>query len=563
MWFNARVRNQTLALAVALTVSLSLPLAGCGVGARSVHGALGAPRFVEEASAAGIDHTYSGGFEYFVGGGVAVFDCNADGRPDLYLAGGADPAALYVNQSAVGTALRFGRKASAVTDLTAVTGAYPIDIDSDGVIDLMVLRRGANVLLRGLGDCRFEVANDRFGLDGGHGWTTAFSATWEASNSLPTLAVGNYLIGDSYDCDRNELVRPATSGTGYAAPTPLAPGYCALSMLFSDWNRSGHSDLRVTNDRHYYGSAGQEQLWHMAPAEQPRQYTDAEGWRPLQIEGMGIASRDLNGDGYPELFLTSQADNKLQALDSAGDAKAAGGASRPVRPSYRDIALHSGVTAQRPFTGGDILPSTAWHPEFDDVNNDGFVDLFVSKGNVDAQPDQARDDPSNLFLGRSDGTFREGATAAGIVSFDKARGAALVDLNLDGMLDLVVVNRDTNVKLWRNVGTGDATTPVRMGHWLAVKLTQPAPNVDAIGSWLDVRVGGRTVQREVTIGGGHASGQLGWLHTGLGTATSAEVRVHWPSGDVGPWLPVATDQFVTIDRGAATATPWVPGSVGP
>ncbi len=97
------------------------------------------------------------------------------------------------------------------------------------------------------------------------------------------------------------------------------------------------------------------------------------------------------------------------------------------------------MNAAQPFTGGDVLPSTAWHPEFEDVNNDGFVDLFVSKGNVDAQPDYARKDPSNLLLGQPDGTFTEAADAAGILSFDRGRGAALADFNLDGLLDLVEV----------------------------------------------------------------------------------------------------------------------------
>ncbi len=72
-------------------------------------------------------------------------------------------------------------------------GAYPIDIDGDGLTDLAVLRDGENVLLRGLGDCRFERANEAWGFDGGDAWTAAFSATWEGSAALPTLAFGNYL----------------------------------------------------------------------------------------------------------------------------------------------------------------------------------------------------------------------------------------------------------------------------------------------------------------------------------------------------------------------------------
>jgi enediyne biosynthesis protein E4 len=208
-----------------------------------------------------------------------------------------------------------------------------------------------------------------------------------------------------------------------------------------------------------------------------------------------------------------------------------------------------------------VLPSTAWHPEFEDVNNDGFVDLFVSKGNVDAQSGNATRDPSNLLIGQADGTFVEGAEAAGIVGFDRARGAALVDLNLDGMLDLVVVNRRVGATLWRNVGDGDAEQPAPMGNWIAVRLRQSAPNVDAIGAWVEVRVGKRTVVREVTVGGGHAGGKIGWLHAGLGEADGAEIRVQWPDGETGPWMTVSAGQFVTIERGTAEAVPWQPGPV--
>ena len=78
-----------------------------------------------------------------------------------------------------------------------------------GRLDLVVLRHGGNVVLRGLGDCRFEPANDRFGLDGGTSWTTAFHATWEGSNALPTLAFGNYLVPGTHDQCDDKLVRPA------------------------------------------------------------------------------------------------------------------------------------------------------------------------------------------------------------------------------------------------------------------------------------------------------------------------------------------------------------------
>jgi hypothetical protein len=258
---------------------------------------------------------------------------------------------------------------------------------------------------------------------------------------------------------------------------------------------------------------------------------------------MGIASQDLTGDGLPEVYLTSQSASKLQTL--------AAGASKP---AYRDIGLARNANVAHPYTGADTsLPSTAWHPEFADVNNDGLIDLFVSKGNVTEQPDYARQDPSNLLMGQPDGTFVEGGLEAGIVTFDRGRGAALVDLDLDGRLDLVEAFYGAPVRLWRNTGPGAGAE----GHWLGFRLRQPGPNVDAIGAILEVRAGAITVRRELVVGGGHGGGQLGWLHFGLGAASGADVRVTWPDGEIGPWQRVATNQFMVVEHGLAPG-PWSP-----
>jgi len=536
---------------LAIVAALVAAVIASGIGrVAAAPTALGPPHFVDETATAGIHQTYDGPLPFFVGGGVAVFDCNGDGRPDLYVAGGVNPATLYRNDGVVGGPLHFSAVHDAATDLTSVYGAYPVDIDGDGHVDLVVLRNGGNVMLRGLGGCRFAPANDRWAFDGGRAPTTAFAATWEGRATLPTLAFGNYVnpasTGVSDLCVANVLVRPDAAQTGYAAPVPLIPSYCALSMLFSDWSRSGRPDLRISNDAHYYVD-GEEQLWRMDPGAPPHLYTADEGWVRVNVEGMGIATYDLTGDGYPEVFLTSQGENRLQTLTSG-----------PSQPTYRDIGLKRGVLADRPFTGGDTLPSTAWHPEFQDVNNDGFVDLFISKGNVSQQEGYATRDPSNLLLGQADGTFTEGAAAAGILSFDRGRGAALADFNLDGLPDLVEVNLGSPVKIWRNVGGGDAAHPAPLGHWLEVRVTEPGPNHDAIGAWLEVKVGDAVIRRELTVGGGHAGGELGWVHVGLGQATEADLRVLWPDGEQGGWLHVGADQFLDVDRATATAQAWTP-----
>jgi len=324
------------------------------------------PHYQEEAGAAGIDHRYEGAWEYFVGGGIASFDCNGDRMPELFLSGGSSSSALYINRSRPGSALSFERLKSASTDLEKVTGAYPLDIDNDGHLDLVLLRVGENRLLKGGENCTFEPANARFKFDGGFEWSTAFAATFEQDAHAPTLAFGHYVDraapGSPWGtCHDNTLYRAekaaetnidsstianadtntattttestntnATSVPIYSNRTQLSPGHCALSMLFTDWNKSGTDALRITNDRHYYRD-GEEQLWRLDGGPYPRLYSRSDGWERLVIWGMGIAEGDLDADGFPEYALTSMGDTKLQRIDRSQ-------AVEENRPAYEDVA---------------------------------------------------------------------------------------------------------------------------------------------------------------------------------------------------------------------------------
>jgi len=483
------------------------------------------PLFVPRPIAA---HAYEGGWEHFVGGGVAAFDCNGDALPELFAAGGDRPAQLFLNVSPPGGNLAFDPVDGGLS-LSGVIGAYPLDVDSDGLMDLAILRVGENALMRGLGDCGFAPF-DEIGFETDHRWTTAFSATWESGQALPTLAFGNYVDRTDPDgpfeaCDTNQLYRP--EGDTYAPPLSLSPGFCALSMLFTDWGRQGRADLRVSNDRHYYVRGGEEQMWAMEP--QPRLFGPDDGWNRHLLWGMGIASRDLDGDGLSEVYLTSMGDQRLQTLGAGGG------------PSYSDAPYESGATAHRPYTGGDGRPSTGWHAVFGDVDNDGWDDLFVSKGNVEQMPGSAMEDPNNLLMGRPDGRFQEVGLLAGIASLHRSRGAALVDMNLDGLLDLAVLNRHAPMELYQNAT--EAT-----GNWLMVELSQPGPNPDAVGAFVEIRAGDRLWTQEITVGGGHAGGVAGALHFGLGEADTVELRMIWPGGDTGDWHTLEANQRVTVTQ---------------
>ena len=506
------------------------------------------PRFVEETETAGFQSRFEGEDEYMVGGGVATFDCDGDGLPEVYVTAGVNKAKFYRNRSARGGPLKLQEERSGL-ELTSAIGAYPLDIDGDGNTDLVVLRVGEVEVFKGLGACKFQRANDLWKIASSNGWHSAFAATWEKGQTWPTLAIGTYVDRSKPEfpwgsCTPTLLLRPDASGKGYAAPVSLTPGHCALSMLFSDWGRTGQADLRVANDREYYKD-GQEQLWKMTPGQAPALYTAAQGWKPLQIWGMGIASQDLDGDGYPDVFITSMADNKLQKLDPPA-------AGRSLVPSYSDVAYKRGATAHRPYVGGDIHPSTAWHTQFADVNHDGYADLFIVKGNVSSMPDFAALDPNNLLLQQPDGRFVESGQQAGVASVKRGRGGLLVDLNGDGLLDMLVVNRWDKAQVWRNVGAGTAAKPAPMGHWLQVRLKQDGGNRDAVGAWVEVDLGEaggkRIIRQELTVGGGHASGQLGWMHFGLGAAQQVKIRVQWPQGAWSEWQAANADGFYVMDK---------------
>lgn len=488
------------------------------------------PRFQDVTTVSGIAHTYGGHTDYVVGGGAAAFDCNDDGLSDLAFAGGAHSSALFVNRSKAGGATRFEKVPG--VDQKSVTGLYPLDIDGDGLLDLFLLRFGRNLLLKGEGNCRFSEQTDEYGLPKRKDWTTAFAATWEKDRKRPTLAVGNYVPRDrplqkTGNCDPSYLLR-AARGT-YGPPLSLGPGACTLSALFVDWSGAGQTDLRFANDREYYDQTMSDQLWRLTKTG-PVAYSKLDGWSEPKLWGMGIAAQDVTGDGRPEMLVTSMADNRLETLRPSPNRT----------PDFQDAAHKLGATAHRPYTGGDKRPSTAWHPEFADFNNDGLPDLLIMKGNVDSMPKMANFDPDNLLLG-TQGGFQEAGAEAGIAVNTRGRGAAVADFNLDGALDLITVNRDQPVRVFQQ------TKPV--GHFLTIDPRSGTENRFAVGAKVTVSAGGHMTTITRRVGGGHAGGSLLPLHFGIGSSRKARARIIWPDGLETVWLEVDAGSRLVIEKG--------------
>ena len=413
-------------------------------------------------------------------------------------------------------------------EVTGVTGAYPIDIDGDGMLDLYVMRVGPDRVLQGGPDCSFTDVTASWNIPQTDQWTTAFTAWWDAGARFPTLAVGHYVDRANPDgpfgtCDTQTILNPQDSDTPDYSPEVLSPGLCTLSMLASTDAR-GRNSLRISNDRHYYVSGGSEQLWDI---EDRRFLTSEDGWDKVSLWGMGIASRDLNGDQRDELMLTSMGDQLMQIAQPDG--------------RYSGAPYDIGTYAHNPYIKGDGRPSTGWHASFADVNNDGRADLFIAKGNVDQMPGMAMRDPNNLLIQGKDGRFAEAGDVAGVADTARSRGAALADFDGDGRLDLVVVNRRAPMRLYLNV-TPDA------GNAVQVLANSTDGNQFAIGARIIVTSDAGVQSQQITVGGGHGGAVAGPLHFGIAAAKTATIQVRWPDGTLSDIVHAAAGETVKITQ---------------
>ena len=263
-------------------------------------------------------------------------------------------------------------------------------------------------------------------------------------------------------------------------------------------------------------------------AQPPRLYTADDGWVAVEVQGMGIAQLRRQWRRLPR-----------GVPDQPGRERSPDPRGGPVAT---DVPRHGTQAAASPrrghSTGGDPLPSTAWHPEFQDVNNDGFIDLLVTKGNVDAaaglrrratRRTSPRSAGRHVRRGRRRG--RHPRLRAGPRGGPRRLQPRWPARPRRGLL------RGPGPRLAQHGrGGGAAVRPSRhTGSMSGRRSRAPTTMPSAPGSRSRSAIS--TLRRELNVGGGHAGGQLGWAHFGLGPANAAEVRVLWPDGEHGAVAP--------------------------
>ena len=431
------------------------------------------PRFVDEASSAGLTHRYAGDTDYFVGGGVAAFDCDADGLPGPVSRRrrGTGGAVSQRQPGRRGAPVRARSQTRRPTS-TAVTGAYPLDIDGDGITDLVVLRRRRERRsCAGSATAGSSAPNERWAFDGGDGWTDGIQRDMGGPATRcrrSRSATTSMLDADgewTASAPTNELIRPAAGGAAYARRDRADARATARCRCCSATGTApGRRDLRVTQRPPLLRrrSGGRSSSGGSSPGEPPRLYT--AGRRLADAPDLGHGHRQPGPHGRRLPGGLPDQPGRQQAPDARRRPGAADVQGHRAAPrGDRATAVHR----RRPAAVDRVAPRV---PGRQQRRLHGPV---RRQGQRRGRARLRREGPEQPAARAARRHVRARAPSeAGIVSFERGRGAALADLNLDGLLDLVEVDRRENVQLWRNVGGGTADAPAPMGHWLGLRLDQ-------------------------------------------------------------------------------------------
>jgi len=500
------------------------------------------PWFVECAAQRGLTFRHSSSlqqrydFPEIMGGGVGLFDFDGDGDLDVYFVQSGDLTLpdrssgnrLFANLG--GAQFVEVTEAAHVGDRGYGMGCACGDYDGDGDIDLYVTNVGANVLYRNDGDGSFTDVTAVAGV-GDESWSTAAAfVDFDADGRLDLLVVNyvNWSHATEMACYFRERRRDYCNPNNYGAPARdrlyrnLGDGRfedvtvrCGLDQAFGnglgvacgDFDGDGRTDLSVANDMLA------NQLWIQGP---DGRFTDrallmgcAYSSRGEAQSGMGVHALELGDDGALDVFVTHLRGQGHTLFDGRGS-------------GFVDRTARHGLSAP-------LMKDTGFGVGFADFDNDGALDLYVANGHVVIEePSVDPADPYaqfNRLLRGVEGGFVEvsplGGTSPALAA--TSRGAAFGDLDDDGDIDIVVVNRDAPAHLLLNeVGAGNA--------WIGFRVLD-ARGADALGARVQIECEGEVQTRRVEASYSYLASNDPRVHFGLGAGRRVErVHVRWPDG---------------------------------
>ena len=526
--------------------------------------------FTDITSATRIDFKHAGSptsVKYLLetmGGGVAIFDYDNDGRMDLFFTNGAllkDPmpkgAVPDKSEPKYWNRLYHQKSDGSFEDVTERAGLKGVgysmgvaagDYDNDGHMDLYLTGYGENALCHNNGDGTFTEVAKKLGVTAG-GWST--SAGWidyDRDGRLD-LFVARYLEWDfergSMLCGDNKGTRAYCHPDNFKGATNILyhqkadgtfedvsskagiadPNGKALGVAFADFDNDGWPDVFVAND------SVRQSLYHNKRdgTFEDIAVTAGVGYdeNGKTFAGMGVDAADFDNDGWPDVFITTLSNETYPLYHNNGDL------------SFTWVTNSTSV-------GQITLPYSGWGTHFIDADNDGLRDTFVAQSHV---LDTIEKTTSYLkykqtpLLMRNTGRGFVNVSATAGATFNvplAARGAAFGDLNNDGQIDIVIGELNGAPIVLRNNGTKN--------HWLGIRLVGAKSNRDGIGAHVTVTDNsGRRQSFDVSTAGSYLSSNDPRIIAGLGAVTGVRaIEVRWPSGRLQTLMNIEADRYMTI-----------------
>jgi hypothetical protein len=503
------------------------------------------------------------------GTGVAIFDYDNDGWPDIFLVNGTTLEGFPAGQAPTSHLYRNNHDGT-FTDVTAKAGltatgwgqgACVGDYDNDGWEDLYVTYYGRNRLYHNQSGVFSEVAGPSGVAGTGKAWGTGCAFVDYDRDGLLDLMVANYVDfdvsnapapGERASCvwkgvpvmcgprglpgSRNILYHNLGGGkfedVTAKAKIDQTTGHYAFSVSTLDFDDDGWPDIYVACD------STPSILYHN---NRDGTFTDvavvagaAFNEDGREQAGMGSTVADFDGDGRLDIFKTNFSDDTSTLYRNNGNG------------TFDDVTFAAGLGLYTRYLG--------WGTMFLDFDNDGWPDLLLVNGHVYPEVDRQNlgssyEEPRILYHNNGNKTFTDVSAQAGpgITAVHAGRGLAIGDLWNDGRISAVISNMNAPPSLLVN--------QVRsLNHWIGLRLQGTKSNRDGIGARVTVKVGPRVLVDEVRSGSSYDSNNDIRVHFGLGAAAKMDsIQVRWPSGLVEQFDGTSVDAIHTLKEGSGTA----------